>query len=933
VIKSGNKLVLAATPRTSVQGVPSPAYENINFVVLNDGSYNFKIQSSNGNFLKAESDHSISLASIGSTWEAATVGTAFTELDGEVIKPRVLTVNTVQDVTGSFIVRGGLTVENTQIHAEKLSDLTYDTVTATYSWDPATSTHQIATGYTLTGTGITVTNLDSESYDADIQDFVRLDTTTEVKLDGNTQFTNDVTSMNADGIAVGGTVASYNLADFDTNVARTHAIDLTFTQANSFVTNTNDGNTYDLKGNSLSSSKQMELTTSQISGDGKIDLLQLHSKSIFNDETSTVAINGEVIFDKVVINGGNFAMADSKLAGYDIGIVDDLILTSDSTVDFSNHPIDSMIINQPLTINGGNLFGHSSDKFLDVLYKNGDQTVTEGFTMNGAVTTGDVTTTTFNGYDPPTSMIKLEATTAIDSNFDFKNALSLNNVAVTGTVNDFDFLAKFKDSVATLAGDNSITEKWTIQPAHFDGDIDGTAATTKDMYINDQRVYDLNKAAGIVDHIHAVKTSAQAEANVLCEFVSDLQDTYMANQDIVHYQLVSTDKFEGASFSSSKLVNSKDGSKNFLFVLNGRDVELYYAGTGTIQKKFYLTLAIDNAEGFLPRIDHVIDVSDSTTEYKYIVFVSTGKPSSGVEMYLATINTAVSNVNMVMIGTLSNAVAVTEMCPSSVLVYRQDAGNVVLDVITVADLTTCAANNDCSSVTVAKYLDACSSESPELCKVESVTEAVQVNVKARTLPTKHKLLVFNQNIPSLDQNVLRVLLFEKSVQGAYTLSKSIIESTDTLDFSISILDAKTFLLLSGSRLEMRELDVSSGTLEDKDLSKMDRGTYTYINDGMNYGSENGILVVKNGNKFVDLKYNGVDGLMTYSTLDIKHSILSVSCSDVVDATTGFVVHIKAFINKDTISMLKVDLANPVKYVQFECAQPEVPVGFGQVGKK
>jgi len=244
----------------------------------------------------------------------------------------------------------------------------------------------------------------------------------------------------------------------------------------------------------------------------------------------------------------------------------------------------------------------------------------------------------------------------------------------------------------------------------------------------------------------------------------------------------------------------------------------------------------------------------------------------------------------------------------------------------LAELTTCAATKDCSAVTIEDTLDACNSEATELCEVESETAAVQVNIKARILPTKHKLLVFNQKIPSLDQNILRVLLFENT--GSYTLSKSIIESSDTLDFSISILDAKVFLILSGSLLEMRELGVSSGTLEDKDLSMMDRGTYTNIVDGKNFGSENGILVVKNGNKLVDLKYNGVDGLITYSTLDIPHSILSVSSTDVVDAVSNLVVYMHSFINKDTISILKADLANPVKYVQFECAQPAVPVTFG-----
>ena len=56
---------------------------------------------------------------------------------------------------------------------------------------------------------------------------------------GNTQFNADITSTHSDGITVGGTVASYDLADFNTNVARTYATSLTFTQANTFAVNPN----------------------------------------------------------------------------------------------------------------------------------------------------------------------------------------------------------------------------------------------------------------------------------------------------------------------------------------------------------------------------------------------------------------------------------------------------------------------------------------------------------------------------------------------------------------------------------------------------------------------------------------------------------------------------------------------------------------------
>merc|ERR1719457_420348 len=294
VIKTGNKLVLAAIPHTSVEGDPSPAYEKLRFVDATNERLELASLSSAGNFMKANSDLSISLDSTSSYWELEIVGIAFTELDGDVINPRVLTVNSEQDVTGSFIVRGDLNVVNTELHADNLGDLTYDTVTATYSYNADTSTHQIATAYTLTGDEITVTNLHSDSYVDDIADFVSLDTTTEVELLGNTKFTADVKSMNADGITVDGNVASYDLAD-------------------------------------------------------------LRSKTILKDETSPVTINGKVIFNKVVINGGHFTMGDSRLDTHDIGIADDLILTSDSSVDLTNHLVDSMIINEPITISG-NLF-------------------------------------------------------------------------------------------------------------------------------------------------------------------------------------------------------------------------------------------------------------------------------------------------------------------------------------------------------------------------------------------------------------------------------------------------------------------------------------------------------------------------------------------------------------------------------------------------
>ncbi len=53
----------------------------------------------------------------------------------------------IKDVAGSFIVLGDLGVENVELHSDNLAALTYDTVTATYSY--STGTHQVHIIYFL----------------------------------------------------------------------------------------------------------------------------------------------------------------------------------------------------------------------------------------------------------------------------------------------------------------------------------------------------------------------------------------------------------------------------------------------------------------------------------------------------------------------------------------------------------------------------------------------------------------------------------------------------------------------------------------------------------------------------------------------------------------------------------------------------------------
>jgi hypothetical protein len=872
-------------------------------------------------WLNKESDDSIILGDLQSTsWQPLIGGVRMSVLEEGVIQPRVLLNNVAQTVSGALILEGGLTLEGTTLITPSISTLTHDAVAAIYSWNSETMTHEIGTDYTLTGDSLAVTNLKSDAYNADLDDFILLNTTAvDIQLNGKTTFT-DTMTFNINSLTVGGNVAGHDIADLNTNVARNTAATLDFTELNTFKQN--DGNTAKLTATQLTASVDMALTDPQIQGG--VDLSDLRSKTILNDETEAVNILGKVEFNKIVIAGGALNLASPQFNGVSVTIPDDIILRTDSEVDLTNHKVGLLTANQALTING-QFFGYNADKFLDVLYKDGDQTITADFTMSGNVSAkGNLQTGTLNGYDPQDSLILLDGNVNIASNVNFQQTLNIKNVVVTGTVNTFDFLNKFRDSIARVGADNQISEKWTLSAAKFEGAIVGTAETNN-TFINDQRVSDLNKAAGLYNNIHAVKISAQAEASVLCEFVSDLQDSYLSEQEIVHYKLIKSQRFEGKVFTSSKLKSSMDGSQYVLFAVNtnANMLEVYDVVDGSI----IMIQSSPLSSTAIPRIDQIVDISENDGEFTTIIFVSTGVPSLGVIMFKFAISSGSNSLTP--IGALPDAMAVTEMGLSNILAVNhitdEDNRKVSLSIVSFAALKECG--SDCGSVVPASVLDACGVDNADQCIVDSNVNAEPKNLKARVLPTGQLMVVFNQKITAFgDQEAIRVLLFEHT-SGGYSLVNNMIESSSSKDFSITVLDAKVFLVLSGSKLEMKEVKVDVGSLVDKDLSSLEFGIYTNIMDGKDIGSENGVLVVKDGNKFVDLKYSGTTGLQVLSTLKLEHNIRSLSCANVVDSDTQKVVFIKAFVGKDMISILQADLANPVSYVQFECAQPEVPSGW------
>jgi len=101
------------------------------------------------------------------------------------------------------------------------------------------------------------------------------------------------------------------------------------------------------------------------------------------------------------------------------------------------------------------------------------------------------------------------------------------------------------DNVLTLDGEQTIRAKLTIgSPVEFEKKIVGNGdATDGEGSINNQKVTDIKMINGIYKMVAAVRTSAQVESYTLCNYVDDLQESYLQAQYVDYYTDVASISF------------------------------------------------------------------------------------------------------------------------------------------------------------------------------------------------------------------------------------------------------------------------------------------------------------------------------------------------------------------------------------------------------
>jgi len=822
-------------------------------------------------------------------------------------------------MSGTLIVQGGMTVEDATLITPTISTLSHDDVTAVYNWNDATSTHEVATAFEITGSGFAVTNLVSAAYDADLNDFIQLDTVAEdLKLQGTTTFT-DLTITTSE-ITVDGTVAGQDISDMDTNLARNNVDSLVFTANNRFSENI-------LTTTGLTSTVDMTLTKSQIQGG--VDVVDLRDKTILNDD-DTAAIKGTVNFNKIMVSGGALTMGKANLNGAgDIEVPSAFIQATDSSIDLTAHKVGTLTAQGATTING-QVCGRQGEEFLNVFYKNGDQTITADLTISGQieVTGNNLATTTINGFTPENDLVFLDGEVSMDADTTFTETLSITNAVVNGNVDGFDFIAKFRDSVAVVDADNIISEKWTFTSAsEFKGTVDGSS-TTDDHYINEQRVSDMNAACHLHDNIYAVKVSAQAEASVLCDFVSDLQDSYLSGQEVVYYRQKSSKSFSGKKFQEAVMKTTADNDV-YLFLLSSQGLEIHQIVDGDSQMVETQTIAVSNVN-LPPKLQSVVDITEDDG-FSYLIFVGSGVPGDTVQMIKFS-GTSDGTRIITSMGVLSDATTVSEVNLHYIVVLKHilNADSTAVAEVSLEGygchlLKSCEEN--CDNVTPDVLLNP--GDIPNLGIIpSSVTKLSQITMKSIQALNGYYVVAFNLD-SSFGQKVVGIFVFEKTTEGAFNNIKTMIDSTSSCKFELAEFDAKLFMLSADPQFEMKEINIELETLFDRyladDVNTKLQGQIFDIKVENEYGSGYGVSVLSNGDELINMKYWGIEGLHIINHIKLGNFYQSIgSTTAVVDSKF---VYLRTLVDSDMITVLQGDLASQSTYVKFECAKPEIPAAW------
>ena len=221
-----------------------------------------------------------------------------------------------------------------------------------------------------------------------------------------------------------------------------------------------------------------------------------------------------------------------------ITVPEDLVLLDTTDLNIAPYTFKGVSFLKDLKITG-TVDGYDLTEFDDAFYKSKSLAITGSKTFSSAVMDNDLSTTgNVNGMNPANNLVFLATTNSLEGLYKFDEA-TIQNLQVTGLIDGLNwndipnhlFYVDVEQTITATYTFDTDTSKITFQGAIIgDGNDDNGRG-----FLNDQKVESIEDSLLTWETIDAVKVSAQAEANVLCNHVKALDEAYMNNINVDFY--------------------------------------------------------------------------------------------------------------------------------------------------------------------------------------------------------------------------------------------------------------------------------------------------------------------------------------------------------------------------------------------------------------
>ena len=187
----------------------------------------------------------------------------------------------------------------------------------------------------------------------------------------------------------------------------------------------------------------------------------------------------------------------------------------------------------------GHLGGYEMSEFNDVLYKSKANVFTGSKTFSDVTVDEDIVTagSVNNLADLSSDLLFLVGTKTAVGDFTFAE-VEMNGLEVAGQVDGVTWASLMSDRLLRDQ-DQTITATYTFgfptAKIHFQGDILGNG-DEDNAELNGQKISSLRTAEEAWSAVGAVKVAAQVEANVLCQYVKNLNKAYLSNLNVDFFE-------------------------------------------------------------------------------------------------------------------------------------------------------------------------------------------------------------------------------------------------------------------------------------------------------------------------------------------------------------------------------------------------------------